>query len=180
MTGKNACPTFQDVQNTSILYSLTTLALRTGLLVTLFLSAWMVYSKLPQQQTSSTQVVKGETILQIVLLQPQDAEAEPLDIQVELYPVDIVAVRHEYFTERRAGKRFDDFLSERMKGRKPITARLDKHGQASVAISPGNWWLHALLSGEEVLEWRLPINIAGRKQIVELTSQNVYTRTRSF
>lgn len=119
-------------------------------------------------------------MLQILLLQPQAAEAEPLDIQVELYPVDIVAVRHEYFTERRAGKRFDDFLSERMKGRKPITARLDKHGQAAVAISPGNWWLHALLSGEEVLEWRLPINIAGRKQIVELTSQNVYTRTRSF
>jgi hypothetical protein len=89
-------------------------------------------------------------------------------------------VRHEYFTERRAGKRFDDFLSERMKGRKPVTARLDPQGEASLVISPGNWWLHALRSGEEDIEWRLPITISGRKQTVELTSQNVYTRTRSF
>lgn len=140
----------------------------------------MVYSKLPQQQTNNADGVQGETLLQIVLLQPSGAETGALDIPVELYPVDIVAVQHEYFTERRAGKRFDDFLTERMKGRKRITARLDKHGQASVAISPGNWWLHALVSGEEDLEWRLPINIAGRKQTVELTSQNVYTRTRSF
>ena len=34
--------------------------------------------------------------------------------------------------------------------------------------------------GEEVLEWRLPISVGGGKQIVELTSQNVYTRARSF
>jgi hypothetical protein len=106
--------------------------------------------------------------------------AGALDIPVNLYPIDIVAARHEYFTERRAGKRFDDFLSERMKGRAPIAAKLDKQGQTSVVISPGSWWLHAQLSGEENLEWRLPLDVSGAKQIVELTSDNVYTRTRSF
>ena len=55
-----------------------------------------------------------------------------LDMPVELYPVDIVAVRHEYFTERRAGKRFDDFLNERMNGRTSINVRLDEKGQSSV------------------------------------------------
>jgi hypothetical protein len=99
---------------------------------------------------------------------------------VDLYPIDIVAARHEYFTERRAGKRFDDFLSERMKGRTPVFAKLDKQGQTSVVVSQGSWWLHAQLTGEENLEWRLPLNVAGRKQTVELTSQNVYTRTKSF
>lgn len=103
-----------------------------------------------------------------------------LDIPIEIYPVDIVAVRHEYFTERRAGKRFDDFLSERMKGRTPVTARLDRQGQTSVVISPGTWWVHAVLSGEEDLEWRLPINVSGPKQVIELTSQNAYGRTKSF
>lgn len=122
----------------------------------------------------------GETTLQIMLRPPASEDVGALDISVELYPVDMVAVRHEYFTERRAGKRFDDFLSERMKGRTPVATRLDKQGQASVVISPGNWWLHAQLSGEEDLEWRLPLNVAGRKQTVELTSQNVYTRTKSF
>ena len=84
------------------------------------------------------------------------------------------------FTERRAGKRFDDFLSERMKGRNTVTARLDKQGQTTLLVNPGNWWLHALLAGDEQLEWRLPVTVGTRKQTVELTSDNVYTRTRSF
>jgi len=36
------------------------------------------------------------------------------------------------------------------------------------------------LSGDENLEWRLPLNVEGSKQTVELTTQNIYTRTRSF
>lgn len=166
------------MKTTNIFYSLLTLLLRAGLVVALISAGWLVYSQLPPPLTGNTPATSGETTLQIVLRPSPGIEA--LDIPVELYPIDIVAMRHEYFTERRAGKRFDDFLSERMKGRSPVTARLDKQGQISVVISPGNWWLHALSSGEEDLEWRLPINVVGRKQTVELTSQNVYTRTRSF
>ncbi len=114
------------------------------------------------------------------MLRPAGINAASLDIPVELYPVDIVAVRHEYFTERRAGKRFDDFLNERMQGRRPVNAKLDKAGQATVVVAAGSWWLNAILPGDEDLEWRLPINVVGSKQIVELTSQNVYTRTKSF
>lgn len=166
------------MKTTSIFYSLITLLLRAGLVVALISAGWAIYSQLPASPLTNPQAARGDTTLQIVLLPTPGIEA--LDIPVELYPIDIVAVRHEYFTERRAGKRFDDFLSERMKGRSPVTARLNKQGQTSVVISPGNWWLHALSAGEEDLEWRLPINVAGRKQTVELTSQNVYTRTRSF
>ena len=166
------------MKTTSIFHGLIILLLRAGLIVALVSTGWVIYSKLPAPPLTNPQAASGETTLQIVLRPSPGIEA--LDIPVELYPVDIVAVRHEYFTERRAGKRFYDFLSERMKGRSPVTARLDKQGQTSVVISPGNWWLHALSSGEEDLEWRLPINVSGRKQTVELTSQNVYTRTRSF
>ena len=67
-----------------------------------------------------------------------------------------------------------------MKGRTPVTAKLDKQGQTFVVVSKGSWWLHAQLSGEENLEWRLPIDVAGSKQFVELTAQNIYTRSRSF
>jgi hypothetical protein len=118
--------------------------------------------------------------LEIVLRPSAGNGAEALDIAVELYPFDIVAARHEYFTERRAGTRFDDFLNQRMKGRAPVAARLDKQGQAFLVVNAGNWWLHAQLPGDENLEWRLPVNVAGPKQTVELTSQNVYTRTKSF
>jgi hypothetical protein len=99
---------------------------------------------------------------------------------VELYPVDIVAVRHEFFTEPRAGKRFEDFLKERMKGRSPISGQLDKNGRGTVVLTPGVWWLHAKLAGEEDLEWRLRVSVTGAKQTVELTPQNAYTRTKTF
>ena len=165
------------MKTTSIFHGLLTLVLRAGLVVALISTGWAIYTQLPPPSTNPP-ASSGETTLQIVLQPPAGIEA--LDIPVELYPIDVVAVRHEYFTERRAGKRFDDFLSERMKGRKPVTGRLDKQGQMAVVISPGNWWLHAILSGEEDLEWRLPITVAGGKQIVELTSQNIYTRTKSF
>ena len=156
------------------------LLLRTGLVVALVAVGWAIYSQLPHQPANDPQAANGETLLQIVLRPSSSNGAAVLDIPVELYPVDIVSVRDEYFTERRAGKRFDDFLNERMKGRNPVTAKLDKQGQTSVQINPGDWWLHALLSGDEELEWRLPIKVSGRKQTVELTSQNIYTRTRSF
>jgi hypothetical protein len=168
------------VNTTSISYSLLTSVLRVSLIVALIFSGWLIYRRLPPQTTAGRQTKHGETTLQIVLRPSVDGGAEALDITFELYPFDIVAARHEYFTERRAGTRFDDFLKERMKGRTPITARLDKQGQALVVVGPGSWWLHAQLPGDENLEWRLPIDIVGPKQTVELTSQNVYTRTKSF
>ena len=168
-----------NVKSTGIFYSLLILLLRAGLVGALFAAGWMVYSELPRQP-AATEASNTDTALQIVLQHSAGMGAEALDIPVELYPVDIVAVRHEYFSERRAGKRFDDFLIERMKGRRTITAKLDKQGQASVVVSAGNWWVHAQLAGEEQLEWRLPISVGGAKQTVELTSQNVYTRARSF
>jgi hypothetical protein len=67
-----------------------------------------------------------------------------------------------------------------MKGRSPVNMKLDKQGQGSVMVSPGTWWLHAMLDGEEQLEWRLPVTVIGAKQIVELTPQNAYTRSKSF
>jgi len=168
------------VKQSSFSNTVIQLALRTGLIAAFVAVGWAIYSQLPHQPTTEPEAANGETVLQIVLRPSLTREAEVLDIPVELYPVDIVSVRDEYFTERRAGKRFDDFLSERMKGRNPVTAKLDRQGQTSVVINPGNWWLHALLSGDEELEWRLPIKVSGRKQTVELTSQNVYARTRSF
>jgi hypothetical protein len=164
------------VKTTAIFSDLLTVLLRVGLVVMLIAAGWAIYNQLPAPTSMTPHA--GKTTLEIFLRPAPGVEA--LDIPIELYPVDIVAVRHEYFTERRAGKRFDDFLSERMKGRSPVTARLDKQGRASIVVSPGNWWLHALSSGEEDLEWRLPINVAGRSQTVEITSENVYTRTRSF
>ena len=154
-------------------------ALQVSLILVLAGAGWLIYRQLPtgSEDVRSNQ---GSTTLQIFIRQPPESVGPALDVAVSLYPVDIVAVRHEFFTEQRPGKRFEDFLKERMKGRSPVNARLDKQGQGAVMLAPGSWWLHATLSGDEQLEWRLPVTVGGTKQVIELTPQNAYTRSRTF
>lgn len=153
--------------------------LRVALVALLFGAGWFIYKKLP---VTESEVVNDNsaTNVQIILKNVPNAVAAGLDVPIDIYPVDIVAVRHEFFTEQRAGKRFEDFLKERMKGRSPINTKLDRQGQGIVLLSRGSWWLHAKLSGDEEVEWRLPLTVTGEKQTIELTPQNAYTRSRSF
>ena len=155
------------------------LALQVVLIVLLVGAGWYIYRRLPESFTEARSS-QPMTTLQILIRQTPDSAGPALDVDVSLYPVDIVAVRHEFFTEPRPGKPFETFLKERMKGRTPINARLDKQGQGAVMLSPGSWWLHATLSGDEQLEWRLPVTVTGAKQVIELTPQNAYTRSKTF
>jgi hypothetical protein len=158
---------------------LTIVALQALLVLLLFGAGWLIYRRLPASGAESD-LHQQSTNLQIVIRQTPESVGPSLDVAVSLYPVDIVAVRHEFFTEPPKGKRFEDFLKERMKGRSPVNARLDKQGNGSVSLPPGNWWLHATLSGDEQLEWRLPVTVVGTKQVIELTPQNAYTRSKTF
>ena len=153
--------------------------LRVALIALLFGAGWFIYKQLPVSNSEVVADGSGSKV-QIILKNIPDIGATALDVPVEIYPVDIVAIQHEFFTERRPGKRFEDFFKERMKGRSTISARLDQQGQGTVMLSPGNWWLHAKLSGDEEVEWRLPLTVTGEKQTIELTPQNAYTRSRSF
>ena len=158
---------------------LTIVALQ-GLLILLLAGAgWWIYRQLPANGTEDGGNQQA-TDLEIVIRQTPESVGPSLDVAVSLFPVDIVAVRHEFFAEPPKGKRFEDFLKERMKGRSPVNARLDKQGHGSVSLAPGNWWLHATLSGDEQLEWRLPVTVVGTKQVIELTPQNAYTRSKTF
>ena len=151
-----------------------------GLLILLLVGAgWLIYRRLP---ASGSEAARNQqtTDLQIVILQTPESVGPSLDIAINIYPIDIIAARHEFFTEPPKGKHWDDFLKERMKGRSPVSARLDKQGHGSVSLPPGNWCLYATLSGDEQLEWRLPVTVAGSKQVIELTPQNAYTRSKTF
>ena len=162
-------------------FNLILVALRAGLVIVLLLAGWLVYRKLPYTPPNDTTAQNaGTTTVQIFLRRDQKNASTAMDVPIELYPIDIVAVRHEFFAERRAGERFDDFVKQRMKGREPINSRFDVQGQVTMSVTPGNWWIHVTLPGEEELEWRLPVSIGGRKQMIELTPQNAYTRTKTF
>jgi hypothetical protein len=155
------------------------LALQIVLIVLLVSAGWFIYRRLPLGATEAKSS-QAPTTLRIFIRQTPETVGPALDVDVSLYPVDITAVKHEFFTEPRPGKPFEDFLKERMKGRKPINAHLDKQGQGAVTLAPGTWWLHATLSGDEQLEWRLPVTVIGAKQVIELTPQNAYTRSKTF
>jgi len=159
--------------------NLAIVALQVLLILLLVGAGWLIYRRLPASGSEAA-LNQQTTDLQIVIRQTPESVGPSLDVAVSLYPVDIIAVRHEFFTEPPKGKRFEDFLKERMKGRSPVNARLDKQGHGSVSLPPGNWWLHATLSGDEQLEWRLPVTIVGSKQVIELTPQNAYTRSKTF
>ena len=154
-------------------------ALQLSLILVLVGAGWLIYRQLPAGSADIRSNSRTAT-LEIFIRQPPESVGPALDVPVSLYPVDIIAVRHEFFTEQRPGKRFEDFLKERMKGRSPINARLDKQGQGAVMLAPGSWWLHATISGDEQLEWRLPVTVVGTKQVIELTPQNAYTRSKTF
>jgi len=158
---------------------LTIVALQAILILALFGAGWLIHRRLPTAD-SEAEFNQQKTDLQILIRQTPESVGPSLDVAVSLYPVDIIAVRHEFFTEPPKGKRFEDFLKERMKGRSPVNARLDKQGRGSVSLAPGSWWLHATISGDEQLEWRLPVTVTGTKQVLELTPQNAYTRSKTF
>jgi len=114
------------------------LALQAGLIFVLVGAGWLIYRRLPESTSQADSAQR--TTLQILIKQTPDSVGQSLDVAVSLYPVDIIAVRHEFFTETRPGKRFEDFLKERMKGRSPVNAHLDKQGSGSVSLAPGSWW----------------------------------------
>ena len=165
-------------QPSTVARSVVILVLRVALVVALAGAGWLIYRQLPVSAAGDSEDLP-KTNLQIVLRQPESG-GPTLEVQVSLYPVNVVAVRHEFFSEPRAGKRFDDFLKERMKGRSPVNVKLDQEGKGSALLSPGSWWLHAKLKGDEEIEWHLPVTVIGAKQVVELTAQNAYTRSRVF
>ncbi|MFN2530728.1 MAG: hypothetical protein ABR555_05485 [Pyrinomonadaceae bacterium] len=154
--------------------------LQVGLLMVLIGAGWLIYRRIPPAMSADGAYGSAATNVELVMHQPGDLNVQGLDVTVELYPVDIIAVRHEFFSEPRPGKRIEDFERERMRGRTPVSTRLDKQGRGSVQLTPGNWWLHARLSGDEEIEWRLPVSINGSRQLIELTTVNAYTRSKTF
>ena len=169
---------FSALKSAITLRTVIIVVLQVALVVFMVGAVWTIYQTLPAG-ASDVGSNRRTTTLQIVIRQP-DSVGSSLDVLVSLFPVDIIAVRHEFFTEPRAGKRFEDFLKERMKGRTPVNARLDKQGEGFVTLAPGSWWLHATLPGDEQLEWRLPVTVGGPNQTIELTPQNAYTRSKTF
>jgi hypothetical protein len=167
-----------NTQSTS--YHVVATILRVALVIALAAGVWSVYRHLPDDEPAAGREALAETSLQIVLREPQGEPPVPLSVPVELYPIDIAAAQNEFFSERRPGKRLDDFLAERMGDRSPVEGHLDENGQLTIKVKSGPWWIHATLPGELNIEWRLRVNVSGQRQTVELTPDNAYTRTKSF
>ncbi|MDT4965872.1 MAG: hypothetical protein QOJ64_609 [Acidobacteriota bacterium] len=164
----------------SLSYSLLATLLRLALLAALIGAGWNIYHNLPAGGVVSGENVAEQTALQIVLRPSARDQGAAINVPVQLYPVDVGAVQREFGFEPHPGVHFEDFLKDRMQGRAPVKARLDENGRATVMVTPGQWWVHAMLAGSQTVEWRLPVRVSGRQQLVELNADNIYARTKSF
>jgi hypothetical protein len=147
-------------------------------------AGWNVYRRLPGDGAAAMNFTAtnsgAETKLTVVLR--SDITGATMNSPVEIYPFDLVAAQREFQATPHLAKQFDDFLLRRMHGITPVKAMPDDAGRAVATLNEGNWWLRATasLSGGETIEWRLPVNVAGPQQTVELTVENAYERTKKF
>ena len=152
-----------------------------GLVGGLFLPGWNIYRRLPDDSPSNTRANRdAEPGIEVTIA--LSVEPAPIDSRVEVYPLDFAALQRDYFASPLAQKRFDDFLGRRLKGLEPVRARFDENKRANVKLTLGNWWIRATaeMPNGESLEWRLPINLSGQGQTLELTTENVYEKTKKF
>jgi hypothetical protein len=152
-----------------------------GLVGGLLLAGWNIYRRLPDDTPSNSRADRGaEPGIEVTIT--SSVEPAPINSRVEVYPLDFAALQRDYFASPLAQKRFDDFLGRRLKGLEPVRARFDGEKTANVKLTPGNWWVRATaeMPNGESLEWRLPINVSGQGQTVELTTENVYEKTKKF
>ena len=155
-----------------------------ALIAALVGAVWGVYARLPRDGRAvvgAGDARSSATLLRVRLR--RDEIGFPVSdekVSVQLYPINMTAARNEFDSERRPGVRFEDFANRLMGDRQPLSADLDARGEASLAVPPGRWWIHATVNGERELTWRLPVNVSGREKAVELTPDNAYTRAKKF
>ncbi len=168
----------------SLVFAIVKIILGVALVGGMFVAGWNVYRRLPSDGSAAMNIVatdsRAETKLTVMLR--SEITGATLNSPVEIYPFDLVAAQREFQATPHLARQFDDFLLRRMHGITPVKATTDNTGCAAAILSEGNWWLHATasLSGGETIEWRLPVNVVGRKQTVELALENAYERTKKF
>ena len=154
-----------------------------ALVASLFAAGWSVYRRLPADESwARSESFDTNANSELILILRNDSAATPVNTRIEIYPIDYAAAQRDYSAAVRPGKTFDDFLAQRMKGVVPVRAKLDDKGRAVAKLSAGNWWIRATatLTVSEEIEWRLPVNVLGPGQTVELSTENAYERTKKF
>jgi len=154
-----------------------------ALLASLFGAGWRVYRRLPGDASPrNVESAYGQANTRLVMLMSNGLTDATLNSPVELYPFDLTTIQREFRTDQHTARQFDDLLARRMQKVTPLKTETDGNGRAVTFVSAGSWWLHATasLANGERLEWRLPLNVAGNEQTVELTIENAYERTKKF
>ena len=147
-------------------------------------AGWNVYRRLPGDGAAAMNFAASDSRAktELTVMLRNDITGATLNAAVELYPFDLVAAQREFQASPHLARQFDDFLLRRMHGITPVIPTSNGNARASAILNEGSWWLHATatMNNSETIEWRLPINVAGQKQTVELTMENAYERTKKF
>src|SRR4030095_15079906 len=100
MTEQNSIPR-------TVTRSIAIVFLRVALVALLVGAGVVIYKQWPAAE-SETAPEQAGTNVQIILRNVPGASASDLDVRVDIYPVDIVAVHHEFLAAPRPGNRSSD------------------------------------------------------------------------
>ena len=166
--------------------SVTMLVVRVFLALALLGSLWYaglrVYRSLPADDIDANATANRTAEASVRLVVRNSIRNATLHSPIELYQFNLAAARREFDESPRLAKQFDDFLARRMHDIIPVKAEVTADGVASTLLTRGDWWLRAIaqLDTGEQIEWRLPLTIRDRDQVVELAYENSYERTKKF
>jgi hypothetical protein len=141
---------------------------------------WWQLWRLPPGRSTGVEPAAAETLLTVRVRIGVTDRATLQNLPVELYPIDVSSVYDEFAEKHPHGVSFQDFLQRKLNGGETIKIKLDETGGAALMVPQGRWWLYATMGGPVSVQWRLPLNVSGRRQSVDLTTANEYMRSESF
>ena len=173
------------MQQESPVRALMKIVLAVALVGGLLLGGWNVYRKLPPDTSAPPSIAPGasQNQTEVTVVLRGDVASATLNPPVNFYRFDLIAAQREFEASPKLARQFDDFLMRRMHGVTPVVAdRNAKADRALANLTEGSWWVHATAwsASGETIEWRLPVEVSGREQSVELTMENAYERTKKF
>lgn len=156
--------------------------LAAALIGALSYAGWRIYRRLPAENPNQTVLADGHPRQALRLVVRNRIPGATLRSPLEFFHFNLAAARREYEASPRLARQFDDFLMRRMRDVSPVKADVTGDGYAVAQLWAGDWWLraHAISSGGEEIEWRLPVALNDRDQSIDLSFENAYERTKKF
>lgn len=161
------------------------LVLRCLFLAVVAVAVWQVYRSVPRddERESARRQTRESTRLSVAV-DSLEFDADDLkDVEIRFSPVDLIALEREMSLARKRDETLNAFVKRRTQGREIHSVKLDLNASARLELAAGRWWIFTRVRDARTHEsyfWRMPVNVRGRNQHIELNRRNADARVKEF